>query len=183
MRSFFNYIVLGSVILASALLIAGGCDSSDEEMETSKSGIRETTAEIQVGSDGLTIEQRNIKHRLEEDNKPGSIKYLYVVSAYSGDVLFATTVDGKVTSSGKRLTSSMQLMRGDRGNHYGDFVMPRIQDDGTHGSSIEYVYGWSTSGNYFQFYIAGGTFPIVSDKPLRFPKIIVNNIVEIGSNN
>lgn len=48
--------------------------------------------------------EENIAKKLTEDNKIGSIKYLYIVSAYSGDVLIYSTVKGKVTSSGKRIS-------------------------------------------------------------------------------
>jgi hypothetical protein len=61
----------------------------------------------QTGTDGLTVEQRNIRDRLKIDNLPGSIKHLYVISAYSGQVLLYSTVRGKITSGGKRLTPSM----------------------------------------------------------------------------
>ncbi len=94
--------------LLSLLLLIGltGCtlDSGNEAVSTT--GIGKATANVAAQSDGLTIEQQNIKHRIELENMPGSIKHLYVFSAYSGQCLLYSTVKGKVTSSGKRLTPS-----------------------------------------------------------------------------
>jgi len=59
---------------------------------------------VDTGKNGLTVEQDNITQRIKMDNKPGAIKHLYVISAYSGQVIIYSTVKGKVTSSGKRLT-------------------------------------------------------------------------------
>ena len=58
---------------------------------TSDSGIAKTSVAVRPGSDGLTVEQRNVRDRLVADNKPGSIKHLYVISAYSGQVLIYNT--------------------------------------------------------------------------------------------
>src|SRR5262245_36935526 len=86
-----------------ALFFLATAESSERQVPISDSGILQAQAHIATCSDGLTIEQRNIRDRLVIDNKPGAIKHLYVISAYSGQVLIYSTVRGKVTSSGKRL--------------------------------------------------------------------------------
>lgn len=92
------------VLLAAPLLMAADCDDHSKQVATSDSGIKKATVKVLTDAEGYSIEQRNVMTRLERDNKPGSIKHLYVISAMSGQVLLYSTVKGKVTSSGKRLT-------------------------------------------------------------------------------
>src|SRR3989344_3178655 len=80
------------------------------------SGAKEFTPSVEVGSDGMTAEQRNIDQRIRLE-KPGAIKHLYVISPYSGQVLIYSTVKGKVTSSGKRL-SPIQAASGEGGGEF-----------------------------------------------------------------
>ena len=168
---------LGIVMLAwCAGLGLCGCDEQQSGGgQTAKTGVRETTATINVGADGLTVEQRNVRKRLEADNKPGSIKHLYVISAYSGQVIIYSTVDGKVTSGGKRLTA------GSRAPAWGyqtsaQWYSPEVvQDDGTFGSSAEYLFWFDSKGNYHQHYVSGGQIVHVSDQPLSVKSVIINN--------
>lgn len=170
-------------ILFALFLVA--CDGHPTE-PTATTGVRKATAEVQVQANGLTIEQDNIKRRLEEDNQPGSVKHLYVISAYSGDVLLYSTVKGKVTSSGKRLTPySVAAQDGQEVNagHQGipvdiggrtHWTSEVLQDDGTYGSSVDYIFWWDSKGNYHQHYITGGQIVHLSDAPLRVGKVIIN---------
>lgn len=78
-------IVLVIIGLLFAFILAGcGAQSSQPQ---SASGVKKADVKVQTGADGLTVEQRNVGQRLDADNKPGSIKHLYVISAYSGQVM------------------------------------------------------------------------------------------------
>lgn len=169
-------------IIASALaLFLSGCDAEQKPQPKSASGVQRTSVQVQTGTDGLTTEQRNVRDRLTEDNKPGSIKHLYVVSAYSGDVLIYSTVKGKVTSSGKRLTPT-SIVVGASGDFKrsgfpaldGYVTSEVLQDDGTYGSSTEYLYWWDVQGRYHQHYPAGGQIIHVSNEPLLVKRVILN---------
>jgi len=163
------------VLIVSLSFIVVGCnETSAKRGPVSDSGVRKVSASVKTGPSGMTVEQENVKRRVEEDNKPGAIKHLYLISAYSGQVIFYSTVDGKVTSSGKRLTSEVHFEKGDTGEWQGDFVMPRIQDDGTYGSSIPYIFWWDTKGVYHQHYISGGQIVHVSDQPISVKSVIIN---------
>lgn len=120
------------------------------------------------------------------DNKPGSVKHLYVISAYSGQVIVYSTVRGKVTSSGKRLTPTTvaatdgQYVNSDLmgipvsicGNQY---RTPEVlQDDGSYKGSSEYLYWWDTRGIYHQHYVSGGQIIHISDQPLAVRNVIIN---------
>jgi|SRR5579859_798869 len=148
----------------------------------SNGGVQQKTVSVTTGSDGMTVEQRNIAHRLTTDNEPGSIKHLYLISAYSGQVLIYSTVLGKVTSSGKRLTPLSVI--GPHGDYSGGITAAIagdsyqttevMQDDGTYGSSVDYIYWWDSKGVYHQQYITGGMILHVSDQPLAVHGIVIN---------
>jgi hypothetical protein len=169
-----------------------GCDFGNTEYKEprSKSGVTKATVKIKTDENGFTVEQKNIGRRLKIDNEPGSIKHLYLVSSYTGDVILYSTVKGKVTSSGKRL-SPYSVAAGRLGNgsnspdYYGYGIKVSVggrvyrtsevlQDDGTYGHSMEYLYWWDMNDIYRQVYVTGGAMPIISSEPLAFPKVILN---------
>src|SRR5271166_4517868 len=113
-----------SLVFAAILALAGSQDDCDSSPPVSASGVSKAAVTVPTGSDGLTTEQRNIADRLKKDNEPGAIKHLYVISAYSGDVLIYSTVRGKVTSGGKRLTPTTVTTYSYNGSGYGGFNIP-----------------------------------------------------------
>ncbi len=151
----------------------------------STSGVTQTSVQITTGSDGLTTEQRNVRDRLLEDNKPGALKHLYVVAPNSGQVLIYSTVKGKITSSGKRL--SPRTVTAKDGEFVesqfhgvpvkiGDFTLRTsevIQDDGTYGSSVPYIYWWDVKGVYHQHFFTDGQIIHVSSHPIPSPNGVV----------
>jgi hypothetical protein len=164
-----------ALILASlGLLIA--CGPPQDPM--SASGVSKAHTTVTTGSDGLTVEQRNIVDRLKADNAPGSIKHLYVISAYSGQVLIYSTVRGKVTSSEKRLTPGEAS-----GQSYGFpviiggsqyYTSEVLGDDGSYGHSAPYIYWWDVKGVYHQHYVEGGQIVHISSQPLNVPRVVIN---------
>ncbi|MBV1929561.1 MAG: hypothetical protein KUG81_08645 [Gammaproteobacteria bacterium] len=169
MKNLTRILVLFSILFIGAMTVS--CESkSAKKGPTSTSGVTKATAKIAVGSDGLSVEQRNIKKRLDMDNAIGAIKHLYVISAMSGEVILYSTVDGKVTSGGKRLTSTSERWR----NQYGNVVMPKIQDDGTYGSSMNYLYWWDVKGVGHQHYVTGGQIVHISEEALPVSDITIN---------
>jgi hypothetical protein len=160
-----------------------GCDGPQATAPRSDSGVaKATAARVAPGPDGLTVEQRNVTKRLAADNKPGSIKHLYVISAYSGQVLIYSTVQGKVTSSGKRLNPKTVVVADGNAAHrfYGfDAVGNRetaevLEDDGTYGDSVPYIYWFDARGVYHQHWIEGGQILHVSDQPLAVKSVVLN---------
>lgn len=175
---------LSLCLLVAALPFMLGANECDQAPAQSASGVSKAKAKVSTGSDGLTAEQRNIKERVEEDNKPGAIKHLYVISAYSGQVLIYSTVAGKVTSSGKRLTPTSVEAANSSGSLYGGFAVPFggstqtttevLGDDGAYGSSVPYIYWRDTKGAYHQHYVEGGQIVHISDAPLAVKSIVIN---------
>lgn len=180
-----RFLILG--VLAAAMASTAATDQSCESTPpaVSSSGLQRATVTVRPGADGLSVEQRNVKDRLTADNRPGSIKHLYVISAYSGQVLIYSTVRGKVTSSAKRLTpESVTAAYSEGGANYGGFSVPIggqtvvtqevLSDDGTYGSSIPYIFWFDAKGAYHQHYVEGGQIVHISDQPLAVKSIILN---------
>jgi hypothetical protein len=179
MRKVFLVIAIGVI---SLLFMAD--DDCNAPKAASASGVSKADVKVPIGADGLTAEQRNVRQRLLEDNKPGAIKHLYVISPYSGQVLLYSTVKGKVTSGGKRLTPT--TVAAYSGANYGSRGFgidingntmetgEVLQDDGTYGSSGEYLYWWDVRGAYHQHYLTGGQIITISDQPLPVKSVTIN---------
>lgn len=171
--------VIGIIAAIAAPHIMGMTIRS--EPATSDSGVAKKTVVVQTDPSGWTVEQKNIADRLKMDNTPGSIKHLYIISPYSGQVIIYSTVKGKVTSGGKRLTPTKVIV-GSSGEYKRDgFPAPNgtttdevLQDDGTYGSSTEYIYWWDVQGRYHQHFFTGGQIITVSDQPLPVRNVIIN---------
>lgn len=162
-----------------------GCsDLETKAVPSASSGVQKATAKVATNLAGHTTEQENILARYAEDNKPGSIKHLYIISAYSGQVLLYSTVKGKVTSSGKRLTPiTVAVASGEYNAHDGFQVdidggryqtQEVLQDDGTYGASVDYIYWFDSKGIYHQQYITGGMIVHVSSQPIAVKNVILN---------
>lgn len=187
-----NWLLVLTIVFVLAGVVVSlfsSCEMPQPTQPTSTTGVKKATAKVNTGVDGLTTEQRNVKKRLEEDNKPGSIKHLYVISAWSGQVIVYSTVKGKITSSGKRLTpvtvstayntgtsSYSKSFDGIAVNIGGEQKRTGevLQDDGTYGSSIPYVFWWDVKGIYHQHYISGGQILHVSNQPIPVKNITIN---------
>ena len=170
----FSMLMLFSVF-ALIVLKADSCGDA-----VSSSGVNKATVQVQTDVKGNTVEQVNIMDRLTRDNTPGSIKHLYVISAYSGQVIVYSTVKGKVTSGSKRLSpktvndgSGSGTFRIDIGNvqaHTNEV----LGDDGTYGESGDYIFWFDVRGAYHQHYLSGGQIVHISDQPLAVSNIIIN---------
>lgn len=174
MKNIFLLLIL-SIMLSS-------CDALPTTEPKSDSGVTKANVEVQTDQNGNTIEQKNIMERLKRDNLPGSIKHLYVISAYSGQVIIYSTVKGKVTSASKRLTPTTVAASD---NQYSggipiDIGSSRyhtsevLGDDGSYGSSDPYIYWFDVKGVYHQHYISGGQIIHVSDQPVAVKNVIIN---------
>jgi len=177
---------LVSLVVSLVFLFAACGAKSGYGEPKSASGVSKAEVEVETDQDGLTVEQRNVKDRLTHDNLPGSIKHLYVISAYSGQVLIYSTVKGKVTSGSKRLTPSAVAAVDGEGvagammgipvsiggrNVYTSEV---LGDDGTYGSSSEYLFWFDQAGVYHQHYPSGGQIIHISDQPLAVKSVVLN---------
>jgi hypothetical protein len=166
------------------MILLSGCES--QPVETAIDSPKRVQVKVKTDSDGLTVEQKNISRRLTEDNKPGAVKHLYLISPYSGQAIMYSTVNGKVTSSEKRLTPKTvgctggeYVYRENRGiavalPNEGTKNTPEVLgDDGTYGDSYQYIYWWDTKGRYHQV-IPGNCIVLITDKPLVTNKVTID---------
>tara|TARA_R110000823_G_scaffold203564_2_gene334614 strand:- start:492 stop:1013 length:522 start_codon:yes stop_codon:yes gene_type:complete len=173
MKNFFK-IMMATLLFAFTVSVTS-CDIKKDNTPVSESGVRKATTKVTTGSDGLTVEQRNVSKRLKTDNAIGAIKHLYVISAMSGQTILYSTVDGKVTSGAKRLTTTTKLVS----VYQGKIAVPNIQDDGTYGSSMNYLYWWDVKGVYHQHYVTGGQIVHIAEEALPVTDIVINLSTDI----
>jgi hypothetical protein len=166
-------LVLMVIFLATAML--AGCDELQQQQEAAATGkVTQKSAHVQTDADGFTVEQHNVARRIEADNEPGSIKHLYLISPYTGDVLLYSAVKGKVTSGGKRLKPKTQVQMYDSDStSRSTYTQEVMNDDGTYGSSGEYIYWFDVYGTYHQE-MTGAAIIHISSKPLRTKKAVIN---------
>jgi hypothetical protein len=168
-------LVLMGIGLAVICGLSVGCADQiqqQEQADTATGTVHETHAKVETGLSGLTVEQENIKKRMEADNKPGAMKFIYFISPYTGDVVSFCSVKGKVTSSGKRLKPKdvpTQYSSNATESTYGIYMMEQMGDDGSYGSSSEYIYWWDVKGVYHQV-SPGACMWHISDQPIRVKK-------------
>ena len=174
------------VCIGLMALMFSGCQGEREVK--SASGVKQAKAVVKVQANGLTMEQSNIKKRIEFENKAGSIKHLYIISPYTGQTLIYSTVKGKVTSSSKRLspttsageTQSVRVSSSSTKIN-GKWTNEIINDTGTFGSSIPYIYWWDVNNRYHQHFISGGQILHISNKPINVKSITIN--MEVSQSN
>lgn len=168
------------LFIALILFFVTSCTLTHKE-PTSSSGVTKATVEVQTDENGNTVEQLNVMKRLLVDNAPGSIKHLYVISPYSGQVLIYSTVKGKVTSGNKRLTpttvegtsSSLGYLFTVKIGNDNFYTKEVLGDDGTYGSSGEYLFWFDARGVFHQQYTQGCMIH-VSDQPLVVKNVVIN---------
>lgn len=162
--------------LLSVFLMSASCETKQQK---SDSGATKATVRIQTDADGHTVEQKNIMERLVRDNKVGEVKHLYIISSYTGDVMEYSTVKGKVTSGGKRLSpKTVNNNNNSTSGSYNYVTLGNTQyttdevldDGGTYGESGNYLFWFDAQDNYHQYYPSGGTYIHISEKPLKVRK-------------
>lgn len=178
--------------LIAILLLLSTMVSCDVQMQAetetkSSSGASRLITQVETDSKGHTAEQLSVESKIKRENVIGGIQYVYILSAYSGEIITQSVAQGKVSSSGKRLTPAM-VTSGTYGTQYGSGVVggmevsingatyhtPEVMgDDGTYGSSCEYLYWTDTEGVFHRQYITGGILIHVSDKPMRFGHVTI----------
>lgn len=169
--------VLMFVLSLMTMFLVISCDIPSEKEQTSDSGVKKAHIKVQTDLNGNTTEQLNISEKVIRDNKVGSIKHLYVVSSFTGEVLQYSTVKGKVTSGGKRLSpKTVCSADGESNSNSYNWVTINgvkyatnevLDEQGTYGESGNYLFWFDVNNNYHQYYPSGGTYLHISDKPMR----------------
>lgn len=146
-------IILASIVLFSASCMRGGAPT--------KKQLNARKAERLAQSIKYTVnwEQNNIVRRQTMVGDAGLTGYITLISSAGVPILY-TSVAGKTTSGGKRLTKTWGRVGS---SSYGYNVVAASSNDGTYGSSNPYQYWWDTSGRYYQW---NGEY-LFTDQPVR----------------
>ena len=148
--------------------------------------LRVEADERSAANDVAKGEIEMIEYRRTLMGRPGLILYVVFFNDVGQPVDYFVTA-GKCTSSTKRLTKSWRFKQGqvgvnDKGEaRYGDFVLPRPDLDGVHGSSDHYIFCRTVDGKYKQWsgkYYASDVPIEITIKPLavEFKKDGTNGI-------
>lgn len=179
--------ILGLVVMVAAIIVgstyavtANACwfcsqnqSASDlQQIEQENVSTNQSKLETAVPLPQLenSLERSNISRRLSTFNDPAKVSYIYLINY--GRVMAFYTIKGKITSGGKRLTSSQRQID-TQFSSPSTVVMESPELDGTYGSSAPYVYFWTTDGVYVQW---SGDYMLV-DQPLQLtsqPELIRN---------
>lgn len=133
-------------------------------------------SDLKKDAGGSTSEQNNIADKITTEADPDKVWHLYVISPFTGEFVLQSTVKGKITSSNKRLTPRTVTDGNGRGmvfvingqNYYTD-EMP--SEDGTFGSSSEYIYWTDTKGRRRRHFVTGGQIIHVTDQSMTMVEL------------
>lgn len=144
------------IIAAIVALSLAGC----VEGEKSAKSVQAQKAAQAANSINFTenAEIDNIKRRLELTSSPSAIGFILLMNE-SGQPIMYTSVKGKITSGGKRLTEPDRTYT----SASNTVVRQASSDEGTYGSSDPYIFFWTSEGQYIQH---NGKY-LYSDKPFR----------------
>ena len=153
---------------ASLLLTACGEPAPPTSKDIQAQKAAEAANSIQFNENA---EIDNIKKRLELTSNPGAVGFVLLLNEMGKPVMY-TSVKGKITSGGKRLTAPQQMeCLSVAGGGCSTQVIDAPSDEGTYGSSNPYIFFWTVDGQYIQW---SGKY-LYSDKPFRIedPTIVI----------
>lgn len=156
---------IGAIVIATSLPMivgASGCDSGPtaSSVKNEQAQKAERAANSIQFTDNAEID--NIKARLELTANPGLLGFIILLNEMGQPVLYEG-VKGKVTSGTKRLTKPYAWAHRDCGQYGCDQQISGPSDEGTFGTSGDYVFYWNVNGQYRQW---NGKY-LYSDKPFR----------------
>lgn len=159
-------------LLNGALVMAlVGCSQEVQSVSGTK---MKTVGKLKTDENGNTSEQNNISDKIRAESDPDKVWHLYVISPYDRQLIMQSTVKGKITSSNKRLTPKTLTGQGMRfqvaGTTYYTDEMP--SEDGTFGSSAEYIYWKDAEGRNRRHYLLHGQIIHVVDEKMTLPELM-----------
>jgi hypothetical protein len=151
------------IIAALAFFALSACEAVPAAAPTAR---EQQAANAQAAANSVVFEKNaeieNIQKRLRLTSNPGQIGFVLLLNQ-AGQPIMYTSVRGKITSGSKRLTAPMVEYHVDHGEYRGTALGDGPSDEGTYGHSGDYVFFWTTDGQYIQW--NGGY--LYSDKPFR----------------
>lgn len=151
-----------TIALMGAALMLAACDAPTAQPTVKNAQANKAAQAANSIRFTENAEIDNIKKRLELTADPGKFGFVLLLNNAGQPILYEG-VKGKITSGTKRLTDPQQRISCDKGQYRGDCFVIAPSDEGTYGSSSEYVFYWNTDGVYRQW---SGMY-LYSDQPIR----------------
>ncbi len=134
--------------------------------------------EVSKNKEGHTLEQESILNKIKIDSKT-DIWYLYVISPVDRKLILFSTVKGKVTSSGKRLTPKKTTGSQGGGLYFKIkddvyFTDEILGEDGTYGESSEYLYWVDSKDRNHRHYLLDGQIIHIVDYETNLDDLLNN---------
>ncbi len=157
-----------SVMLPVLLTGCGGCppiktgESAKLEMEQTEANQEKLAAATPPPQFDRSLERENLVRRLTTLNVQNKVMYIYCLGL-NGNVVFSSTVQGKVSSLNSLLTTPEQVafMKDPRGGFIQE-KLPSPDFDGSYGKNPEGVFWFNTDGAYCEW---SGIY-FLSDRPV-----------------
>lgn len=143
--------IVTAIIAAFTLLFIAGCSGNSDYQDRKD---QQSTVTLKN-----SLEKANLKEKLERENDPTSVRYVYLISF--AQPIGYYVIKGKVSSSGSQLAAEEEIVDPCSGS-YCPIPMDSAQDDGTYGTGDPGIF----------FFLADGTMVsttldyIESDQPL-----------------
>jgi len=141
-------LIAGIIGLTAMSTVLTGCNQTDAQKVMAQ---QNANKQVQAASMmektptpnfNRSLERENIINRLKNTNDPNQLTWIYPMSA--GRVIGRFPVRGKITSGGKRLTSTQQWIPSQVGEGY---TLGEAPDEmGAYGSSGDYVFWFDPAG-------------------------------------
>jgi len=166
--------VLITAAVVTLTLVLTGCKSSSQPssqqqgQQQTEQAFQQQAAAVPYPADQLrdSLERRNIRAKLLQENKPDAIGYVYLQSF--GKALGYFVIKGKVSSNNSQMTTSTLVERhGDAGG--GNLAYDAPGDDGSYGPNEPGIFFFTTEGTMIKTNLdyAYSTQPI----PFNVPKL------------
>lgn len=154
-----------TLVIALCAVSLAGCDYETTNKDRQSKAAQNAAQSIQFTENA---EIDNIKARVQLTANPGLLGFVLLMNE-AGQPIMYEGVKGKITSGSKRLTPTTEVRcvpsfneKGER-NGCNYHAVPGTSDEGTYGTSGEYVYYWNQNGEFRQW---NGKY-LYSDRPFR----------------
>jgi hypothetical protein len=124
--------IIAAVVAGAVVLGLSGCyDTSEYDKR-------------KADQDSITLdnslEKTNLKEKLERENDPNAIRYVYVMNF--GQIVGYYVTKGKISSNGSQLAPEQEVIK-----RYSDgYVLDSAQDDGTFGAGDPGIFFFTSDG-------------------------------------
>lgn len=161
------------LLLVFVLFTAEDCDGGRPANTTAKDEQARTEVNQRVlltnqppPTISWSLERDNLRKRIKLMNDRSVMFYMYLFIEGQSKPIGYFQIN-KVSSVDSQLTNTQQLVKGDMGKYYGDFVLPSPSEDGSYGTNGDAIFGFTPE----DIYVETNLKYFVSTIPMPFPDV------------